>query len=652
MNFYPLAIPRSSYYLNLPRILVFTLGLFLVVFGTQNLNAQGTTCPTAEILCTPNAAFPASTSGSNLGAVPTCSGNQVVNKCSSCTVNSTPRSAFYTLTVVEPGDLFLTLSNSALVDVDFAIWGPFTSPDAVDNCNGGNFPPGNPFDCSYDPGPTEQIDIPNVKRGESYILLIANYSGISTNITLVPNNAGSGVNTAGLGGPLAFSDTQTQQFALNSPPSNLQTNPAIGDPNLSNVNFSGSGITNAANGTFDPAIAGLGTHTVTVTGDSWGCPVTTTLDVVVELDTDGDGTPDSTDTDDDNDGVLDGSDTDPIDPSVCQDLDGDGCDDCSETSNTDFSVGNNFDTDNDGLDSDGDGICNDGDPDDDNDGTPDGSDPNPLTPTAVDDFATMIQGVLGNINIVSNDDFSPGLNTTITRIGGDASGIVALDNITGELAYTATAGEVGTTVTILYRICNTAVSPNVCADATVNITIDTDTDGDGTPNSTDTDDDNDGVLDGDDTDPLDPSVCQDLDSDGCDDCSATSNADFSVGNNFDPANDGLDTDGDGICDASDTDDDNDGVLDGSDTDPLDPSVCQDLDGDGCDDCSAASSTDFSVGNNFDTDNDGLDTDGDGICDDGDPDNDNDGVADGDDTDPLDPSVCQDLDGDGCDDCSA
>ncbi|MCK0158996.1 thrombospondin, partial [Cellulophaga sp. F20128] len=154
--------------------------------------------------------------------------------------------------------------------------------------------------------------------------------------------------------------------------------------------------------------------------------------------------------------------------------------------------------------------------------------------------------------------------------------------------------------------------------------------------------DNDGVADGDDTDPLDPSVCQDLDGDGCDDCSATLNTDFSVGNNFDPDNDGLDTDGDGICDTSDTDDDNDGVLDGDDTDPLDPSICQDLDGDGCDDCSATSSTDFSPGNNFDPANDGTDTDGDGICDASDTDDDNDGVLDGDDTDPLDPSVCQDL----------
>ena len=47
----------------------------------------------------------------------------------------------------------------------------------------------------------------------------------------------------------------------------------------------------------------------------------------------------------------------------------------------------------------------------------------------------------------------------------------------------------------------------------------------------------------------------------------------------------IDTDSDGLCDDRDNDDDNDGVADGFDTDPLDPFVCEDMDYDGCDDCS-------------------------------------------------------------------
>ena len=82
--------------------------IIILLVGLQEINAQGATCPTAEILCTPNAAFPASTTGASLGAVPTCSGNQAINNCTSCTVNSTPNTKFYTLTVVEPGNLYLT----------------------------------------------------------------------------------------------------------------------------------------------------------------------------------------------------------------------------------------------------------------------------------------------------------------------------------------------------------------------------------------------------------------------------------------------------------------------------------------------------------------------------------------------------------------
>jgi hypothetical protein len=212
----------------------------------------------------------------------------------------------------------------------------------------------------------------------------------------------------------------------------------------------------------------------------------------------------------------------------------------------------------------------------------------------------------------------------------------------------------------------------------------TDTDADGMGNACDPDDDNDTVLDGADTDPLDPYVCQDVDSDTCDDCSILGQPA--------PSDDGTDTDSDGLCNAGDPDDDNDTVPDGADTDPLDPYVCQDLDSDTCDDCSVLGQPDVS--------DDGTDNDSDGACDAGDPDDDNDGlpdtwedsyactdkwtadasddddtdslthaqeyaagtdpcdpdtdndtVLDGADTDPLDAYVCQDVDSDTCDDCS-
>ncbi|MFK8051391.1 MAG: serine hydrolase [Woeseiaceae bacterium] len=112
----------------------------------------------------------------------------------------------------------------------------------------------------------------------------------------------------------------------------------------------------------------------------------------------------------------------------------------------------------------------------------------------------------------------------------------------------------------------------------------------------------------------------------------------------------IDTDNDGIADATDPDDDNDGVNDVSDAFPLDASESVDTDGDG-------------TGNNADTDDDGdgvddttdafpldstesVDTDSDGTGDNADTDDDNDGVDDNADAFPLDANESVDTDGDG------
>ncbi len=170
-----------------------------------------------------------------------------------------------------------------------------------------------------------------------------------------------------------------------------------------------------------------------------------------------------------------------------------------------------------------------------------------------------------------------------------------------------------------------------------------DTDADAACNTGDPDDDNDGVPDAMDTMPINANQCRDTDSDGCNDCAVTG-ANSSGG---DPDDDGLDTDGDGACDAGDPDDDGDGVADGSDSAPLDPNECRDQDGDGCTDC-AVTGANNSGGEPL---NDGPDTDADGICNASDPDDDNDGVIDAMDAEPTDPVVCRDMDGDGCTDCA-
>jgi hypothetical protein len=123
----------------------------------------------------------------------------------------------------------------------------------------------------------------------------------------------------------------------------------------------------------------------------------------------------------------------------------------------------------------------------DKDGNPNGTDPNPKTATANNDVLTAIYGSTSTVNVLSNDDFLAGANTGITKTGGTAGGTVSFNSSTGVMSYTPTASEPGSSVTVVYQVCNTAVTPQVCASATVTISVPLagDQDGDGDPDNTD-----------------------------------------------------------------------------------------------------------------------------------------------------------------------
>lgn len=149
--------------------------LFFVVclIGIQTkINAQGS-CAAAAPFCTAAGVnFPASTSttapaGPNYG----CLGSQ-------------PNPAWYYLNIATNGNIQINLTNSANVDIDFILWGPFASQGAM--CGGLN---SSAVDCSYSTAANEQVDIPNATAGQWYMLLITNFSGSPTNISAVAGNA-------------------------------------------------------------------------------------------------------------------------------------------------------------------------------------------------------------------------------------------------------------------------------------------------------------------------------------------------------------------------------------------------------------------------------------------------------------------------------
>jgi hypothetical protein len=130
-------------------------------------------------------------------------------------------------------------------------------------------------------------------------------------------------------------------------------------------------------------------------------------------------------------------------------------------------------------------------------------------------------------------------------------------------------------------------------------------------------------------------VCGDTDSDGCDDCASGT---------FDSASDGIDRNHDGICNVNQADEDGDGRgWANGDPDDGNPSLCGDVNGDTCDECTLAQQ---------------VDCDLDGLCDSAPSevdDIDGDGVSHflegqrG--TSDCDPHQCGDVDSDGCEDCS-
>ena len=214
------------------------------------------------------------------------------------------------------------------------------------------------------------------------------------------------------------------------------------------------------------------------------------------------------------------------------------------------------------------------------------------------------------------------------------------------MTYIPAAGEGGTTVTVDYTVCNTAVNPAVCMTATVTIIVTggLDSDGDGIPDVIDIDDDNDGIPDfiengGDNTLDTDGDGIPDhldLDSDGD---GITDLEESGCGQ--------TDLDGDGVIDGADTNSGNNGLFDGIETFPdsgvLNCNV-KDTDGDGQrdfqdidDDGDGVNTEDEDINNDGDPTND--DTDSDGIPDYLDLDDDGDGV-------PTSEESMLDCDGDG------
>lgn len=190
---------------------IITLLFFLVTIPFKSVFAQGADCSTASPFCTAagTATFPASqNTTAPLGPDYDCLGTQ-------------PNPAWYYLQMATAGNITLDMSNSANLDIDFAIWGPFTSPTSA--CASGLTSP--PVDCSYSISANETGTITGANVGEVYVLLITNYSNQPTTISLTQNGASTGATNCNI--VCLMDSITTTQGACESPANTFSMNGTV-----------------------------------------------------------------------------------------------------------------------------------------------------------------------------------------------------------------------------------------------------------------------------------------------------------------------------------------------------------------------------------------------------------------------------------------
>ena len=90
-----------------------------------------------------------------------------------------PNPIWYYMKVKTAGDIHIVETNSNSRDVDFILWGPFSSTDVCSSLTSDKI-----IDCSYSTSATENINIPAAQAGEYYVLLVTNFSNSNTTISL------------------------------------------------------------------------------------------------------------------------------------------------------------------------------------------------------------------------------------------------------------------------------------------------------------------------------------------------------------------------------------------------------------------------------------------------------------------------------------
>ncbi|HRE73037.1 MAG TPA: PKD domain-containing protein, partial [Flavobacteriales bacterium] len=145
---------------------------------------------------------------------------------------STPNPMWMYLNVQTTGSIQIQMqqfTNAGVpIDVDFALWGPFTSvANACANITGAT----PTVDCSYSIAATETATIPSAVAGQFYMLLITNYNG-SAGYIQFSQTGGAGATNCSIVAPCSLTAQMTPPTCNGGTNGTITANVVGGSPNF------------------------------------------------------------------------------------------------------------------------------------------------------------------------------------------------------------------------------------------------------------------------------------------------------------------------------------------------------------------------------------------------------------------------------------
>ncbi|MCC5946772.1 MAG: HYR domain-containing protein, partial [Bernardetiaceae bacterium] len=268
--------------------LLLLIGLTMMIWlgvGDSLLYAQSTTCADATALCASDGAtFPAGTTGGFAStSQPGINYGCLTYTMGPSSGSAGPNPAWYFFEIDESGDIELTLTNSAGVDIDFALWGPFPAGSDISALCASNLGGSAPLDCSFAPAATEVANITGAVSGQVYVLLISNFAGSATDITVSQTN-GAGTTDCGIVCLMTGTLSLTGDVLVcPGTTSNYTATIDDADAIVYSLSPADAGIINSTTGEVSWADDFSGSATITATASAINCTDKTTSIVVTSL---------------------------------------------------------------------------------------------------------------------------------------------------------------------------------------------------------------------------------------------------------------------------------------------------------------------------------------------------------------------------------